>query len=118
MYIDYLETAGQGWVAEVDGEVAAFSYADKQDGSIWALFVSPRYEGQGMAKRLLALATDYLFDLGHDSIRLSTGPDTRADRFYAAQGWTREVPGGALDAREVCYTLRNPQAMPVSSARA
>ena len=89
MYADYLEAAGRGWVAEVDGEVAAFCYAAKEDGSIWALFVAPRHEGRGLAKRLLGLAVDYLFDLGYDTVTLSTGSDTRADRFYAAQGWTR-----------------------------
>lgn len=35
MYEDYLESSGRGWVAEIEGEVAAFSYADKHEGSIW-----------------------------------------------------------------------------------
>ena len=106
MYVDYLEADGRGWVAEVDGEVAAFCYAAREDGSIWALFVAPRHEGRGLAKHLLRLAVDYLFDLGHASVTLSTGADTRADRFYAAQGWTR----GACREHEVVYTIRNPLA--------
>jgi GNAT superfamily N-acetyltransferase len=104
MYVEYLEAAGRGWVAEVDGEVAAFCYAAKEDGSIWALFVAPRHEGLGLAKRLLGLAVDYLFDFGHDSVTLSTGSDTRADRFYAAQGWTRGEPRE----HEVVFTLNKP----------
>ncbi|MGJ9416407.1 GNAT family N-acetyltransferase [Massilia sp. CMS3.1] len=89
MYEDYLEAAGRGWVAEIDGEVAAFCYADKHDGSIWALFVNPGDEGQGMAKRLLGLAVNWIFELGHASARLDTTANTRADRFYRLQGWER-----------------------------
>ncbi len=64
MYADFLEKDGRGWVALVDGEIVAFSYANKIDGSIWALFVDPRYEGQGLGKQLLSLATAWLFSLG------------------------------------------------------
>lgn len=101
MYRDYLERLGRGWVAEVDGHVVGFSYADKTDASIWALFVSQDYEGRGIAKRLLAVAVDWLFELGHDSVHLSTSRDTRADRFYAAQGWTRSV----LNERDAGFRL-------------
>ena len=101
MYEDYLDRQGRGWVAEVDGVVAAFCYADREEASIWALFVSPPYEGQGLGKALLALAVAWLFDLGHGRIKLGTTPATRADRFYAAQGWTR-LPG---EGREVEYVL-------------
>ncbi|MEO5932328.1 MAG: GNAT family N-acetyltransferase [Duganella sp.] len=89
MYRDYLELLGRGWVMEVDGEVVGFCYADKRDASIWALFVSPPFEGRGIAKRLLSAAVDWLFELGHDSVHLSTSKDTRADKFYTGQGWTR-----------------------------
>ena len=91
MYRDYLELLGRGWVAEVEGEVVGFSYADKNDASIWALFVSPDYEGRGIAMRLLQFAVDWLFALGHESVHLSTSKDTRADRFYTGQGWTRSL---------------------------
>ena len=104
MYVDFLEKSGRAWVAERQGEVVAFCYADKENASIWALFVRPGEEGQGLAKALLQLAVDWLFALGHDCIHLSTTPGTRADRFYAAQGWLR-APG---DASEVHFTLRKP----------
>ena len=103
MYEDYLAYSGRGWVAEVGGAVVGFSYADRKNSSIWALFVSPEYEGQGLAKRLLKLAVDWLFELGQDSVHLSTAANTRADRFYAAQGWTREV----TNPTEVRYELTN-----------
>lgn len=101
MYRDYLELLGRGWVAEVDGEVVGFSYADKADASIWALFVSQDHEGRGIAKRLLQVAVDWLFALGHESVHLSTSKDTRADRFYAGQGWTRSV----LNERDAGFRL-------------
>ncbi len=87
MYADFLEKDGRGWVALVDGDVVAFSYANRIDGSIWALFVEPRFEGQGLGKQLLSLATDWLFSLGFRRVTLSTGTLTRAAQFYTRLGW-------------------------------
>jgi GNAT superfamily N-acetyltransferase len=101
MYEDFLEKAGRGWVAEYEGEVVAFSYADKTNASIWALFVRPGHEGQGLAKSLLKYAVDWLFETGHDRVCLTTGANTRADRFYAAQGWRRQP----ISATEIGYSL-------------
>ncbi len=103
MCSDYLDRLGRGWVAELGGEMVGFSYADRTDSSIWALFVDPGREGLGAGKRLLRLAADWLFEIGNDEIRLGTEAHTRADRFYAAQGWTRE---GMKDDVEVWYRLR------------
>jgi len=103
MYRDYLEALGRGWVAELDGEIIGFSYADRTDASIWALFVDPAHEGLGAGKQLLGLAAHWLFEIGNDEIRLGTAANTRADRFYAAQGWTRE---GMRDEVEVGFRLR------------
>jgi GNAT superfamily N-acetyltransferase len=101
MYEDYLELLGRGWVAEVDGVVAGFCYANKTNSTIWALFISKQYEGRGIAKHLLNLAVKWLFEQGQEFVRLSTGAETRADRFYASQGWTRE----RVDGQEVFYLL-------------
>lgn len=105
MYEDYLDRQGRGWVAEVDGVIAAFSYADREHASIWALFVSPEYEGRGLGKALLELAVNWLFGLGHEHVTLSTTPGTRADRFYAAQGWARTSTGSEGRGNEVGYVL-------------
>lgn len=104
MYEDYLERSGRGWVAVSNGEIVGFSYADNTDASIWALFIQPGQEGRGLGKALLAQATDWLFGQGHERIRLTTGAGTRADRFYAAQGWQREPVGES----EIAYTLARP----------
>lgn len=42
-----------------------------------------------MSRIRLAVRENVLFEQGADSVHLTTGADTRADRFYAAQGWTR-----------------------------
>ena len=104
MYEDFLEKDGGGWIAQVDGVTVAFSYANRLDGSIWALFVDPAHEGKGLAKALLGLATAWLFDIGFAEITLDTGAGTRADLFYARQGWTRGDAGAA----DVRYTLARP----------
>lgn len=105
MYERYLEKSGRGWVAESAGAIVAFCCADKIDASIWALFVKPGHEGRGLGKALLQRAADWLFELGHERVHLTTGADTRADRFYAAQGWARN-PAGASD---IGYSLTRRQ---------
>lgn len=102
MYADHLGPLGQSWVCEVDGKIVGFSAAALRDASIWALFVLPEYECRGIGKRLLALATEWLFAQGAPRIVLGTATSTRADAFYAKQGWRR---GKMLDAIEVEFTL-------------
>jgi len=102
MYHDYLTTLGQGWLCEEDGQILGFSVADVRDGSIWALFVRPDSESRGIGRTLLEMACDWLFAQGHPKVSLSTGIGTRADRFYEAHGWQRELRPGD---REVSYTL-------------
>jgi GNAT superfamily N-acetyltransferase len=104
MYEDFLEQSGRGWVAEIDSEIVAFCYADKENVSIWALFVGPGHEGQGLGQSLLKQAVDWLFELGHDRVHLTTGANTRADRFYSEQGWMR-TPLGSTD---IEYSLTKP----------
>ena len=103
-YHEYLSDVGKGWVCELRGQVLGFSVASLEDNSIWALFVMPEHEGKGIGKRLLKLATDWLFEKGAPSIILSTTIGTRADRWYEMRGWTREEvrPDG-----EVQYRLYN-----------
>jgi ribosomal protein S18 acetylase RimI-like enzyme len=69
MYQDYLELLGRGWVAKVDGAVVGFCYANQTDSSIWALFISPEYEGRGIARQLLAFAVNWLFEQGREFVR-------------------------------------------------
>jgi GNAT superfamily N-acetyltransferase len=94
-----LLTHRRGWVAERNGEIVAFSMADKADWSIFALFVLPEYEGRGLGCRLLQQALDWLWDCGAERVWLSTSPRTRAARFYTKAGWTQTGEAAYGDVR-------------------
>lgn len=86
-------------VAEEAGEVVAFSCANHQTGLIWALFVDPAHEGHGHGRALLDAALAGLAAAGHAQAWLTTGADTRAERFYRRHGW-RDM-GRSLDGQIV-----------------
>lgn len=92
------EGDSRGWVAEKGTDIVAFSIADRQSCSIFALFVLPDYEGRGLGSRLLALALRWLGENGVDLVWLTTDPDTRAARFYSHKGWVLmgSAPNGEL----------------------
>ncbi len=75
------------WVWEQDGTVQGFSVADPRDGTIFGLFIHPDYEGRGIARALLPRACEDLRTAGFSVATLTTGPGTRAERFYRANGW-------------------------------
>jgi len=75
------------WVWEEGGAVQGFSVADPRDGTIFGLFVHPDYEGRGLARALLPLACEDLRAAGFSVATLTTGPGTRAERFYRLNGW-------------------------------
>ena len=79
----------KGWVAEQGDEIVAFSMADRANGSIFALFVLPGYEGRGLGGRLLDLALQWLWGEGAGRVWLTTSPGTRAERFYVQRGWVQ-----------------------------
>ena len=94
-----LLTHRRGWVAARNGEIVAFSMADKANCSIFALFVLAEYEGRGLGSRLLTLALDWLWDSGAERVWLSTSPGTRAARFYAKRGWSQTGEAAYGDVR-------------------
>jgi GNAT superfamily N-acetyltransferase len=77
------------------GSIKGFSAGDPRDGSIFALFVDPAFEGQGIGQVLILAACRSLAAAGHRIARLSTDPGTRAERFYLRNGWLAK----GLDAR-------------------
>ncbi len=96
---------GRGWVAIEEGRLLGFSIALTDPPRIWALFIAPEQEGRGLGQRLLQEAVDWLWSEGASVIRLSTDPDTRAERFYDQQGW-RAV--GTNDSGETVFELHRP----------
>ena len=90
-YAREITATGRGWVMEVNdgngGEIVGFAVGNLKDGSIWALFVDPAHEGRGYGRRLHNAVVTWLFDQGLTYLWLTTGPDTRAFRFYKRAGW-------------------------------
>ena len=84
----YITVRGKGWVCFVDDTMAGFAIADLQDHNIWALFVLPGYEGQGIGQGLQRLMLDWYFGQTKETVWLGTAPGTRAERFYTKSGWT------------------------------
>jgi GNAT superfamily N-acetyltransferase len=72
------------------GLIKGMSAGDPRDGSIWALFVDPAFEGQGIGQALILAACTSIAAAGHRTARLSTDPGTRAERFYLRNGWLAE----------------------------
>lgn len=97
-----IEVTGRGWVIETEGNIVAFAVGNAATGSIWALFVEPGHEGRGYGRQLHDTMVAWLWEQGHDRLWLTTGPGTRAARFYEAAGW-RQV-GETAD--ELRYELR------------
>lgn len=96
---DWFVGAGRIWLAEAHGTVAGFAAGDPRDGTIWALFVDPDYEGQGLGAELLAKVCKDLRADGYQVLRLSTDPETKAARLYARLGWEAQghLPDGELE---------------------
>jgi GNAT superfamily N-acetyltransferase len=86
-YLVEIEVTGRGWVVESAGNIVAFAVGNAATGGIWALFVEPGHEGKGYGRQLHDIMIAWLWEQGHDRLWLTTGPGTRAARFYEAAGW-------------------------------
>lgn len=81
---------GPLWLWDEAGLIKGFAAGDPRDGTIWALFIDPSHERQGIGKALFAHTCEDMKNSGHDKLTLYTAQGTRAERFYRAAGW-REV---------------------------
>jgi len=86
-YKQYITLRGKGWVCETDGQVTGFAIADLEDHNVWALFVLPGFEGNGIGRQLHDTMLDWYFTQTKNAIWLSTSPGTRAEGFYLKAGW-------------------------------
>jgi GNAT superfamily N-acetyltransferase len=82
------------FVWEDAGQVVGFSAPDPRDGSIWALFVDPAYEGRGIGRALFERACAVLWQAGYMRLWLTTDRGTRAEAFYRAAGWEVTATSG------------------------
>lgn len=86
-YVEYLTRRGKGWVAEMGGQIVGFAIADLQGHSIWALFVHPDADRQGIGRDLHDTLLAWYFGQTAQPLWLSTAPGTRAEGFYRRAGW-------------------------------
>ncbi|HEU4560494.1 MAG TPA: GNAT family N-acetyltransferase [Longimicrobium sp.] len=87
---EMMRSTSRAWVAEEDGEVVAFSMANAEEATVWAMFVRPEFEGRGIGRELMRLAEEWLFSRGCGEIWLLTDrdPQVRANGFYQRLRWT------------------------------
>ena len=76
--VEYLTLRGKGWVCENDGTIIGFAIADLIDNNIWALFVHPDFEGNGIGKILHDTMMDWYFTQQKETVWLSTDASTKA----------------------------------------
>jgi GNAT superfamily N-acetyltransferase len=98
---DWIFENGTFWVWEEAGAVQGFSVADPRDGTIFGLFIHPDFEGRGIGRVLLPKACEDLQAAGFAAATLTTGPGTRAERFYRTNGW-QEI--GRRDDGQIIFT--------------
>lgn len=84
---EFLFERGKGWVCEINGEIVGFSIVDMKEKNVWALFLHPDFEMQGIGRKLHDVMMDWYFEQTKDTIWLGTSPDTRAETFYRKSGW-------------------------------
>ncbi|MCU0436755.1 MAG: GNAT family N-acetyltransferase [Raineya sp.] len=86
-YETFIVEYGKGWVCEMNAQIAGFAVVDLLKNNIWALFIHPHYEKQGIGRKLHHIMLDWYFSQTQTSVWLSTGNKTRAKDFYKKLGW-------------------------------
>ena len=99
---EFLKVRGKGWVCEYEKHIVGFSIVDLRENNVWALFVTPGYEGKGIGKRLHQLLLDWYFLQTSNTIWLGTAFNTRAEKFYRMQGW---VEAGLHGTKEIKFEM-------------
>ena len=85
--LEFMTKRGKGWVCEIDDQIVGFSIADLKENNIWALFVHPNYDKQGIGRQLHDLMLNWYFNQTTKDLWLGTEPGTRAEIFYRKLGW-------------------------------
>ena len=90
---DYLVNRGKGWVCESNGEIVGFAIADLYEDNIWALFVNPDFEKQGIGRKLHEIMMDWYFSQRKRN-RLAGHISRHAGRFILSES--------RLERRQAC----------------
>jgi GNAT superfamily N-acetyltransferase len=86
--LDFITNRGKGWICEIDSKIIGFSIVDLKERNVWALFINPDYERNGIGKQLQKIMLDWYFKQTSHNIWLGTDPKTRAEHFYRKSGWS------------------------------
>ena len=84
---EFLTVRGKGWVCEINNSIVGFSIVDLKENNIWALFLNPEFEKQGIGRQLHDIMLDWYFEQTNKNVWLGTSPNTRAEIFYRKAGW-------------------------------
>lgn len=82
-----------------------FGVLDLTRRNVWALFVTPEFEGRGIGSALLTNMVELAFREGNAPVWLTTMPNTRAERFYRSAGWRQT---GVTERGELRFELALP----------
>lgn len=100
---EYLCKRGKGWVYVLEDHIRGFGILDLQESKIWALFVHPDFEKNGIGRRLHdQMLQEYFSHQKSIPLWLSTDQNTRAEKFYRNAGWTDRGPYGKT---EIQFTM-------------
>ena len=84
---EFITARGKGWVCEINGEIVGFSIVDLKEHNVWALFLNPAFEKQGLGRQLHDVLLNWYFNQTAQTVWLGTSPGTRAELFYRKAGW-------------------------------
>ncbi|MGZ3865126.1 MAG: GNAT family N-acetyltransferase [Bacteroidia bacterium] len=101
-YLEFMTQRGKGWVCEINDNIVGIAIADLKDKNIWALFVSPEYEGKRIGKQLQTYMLNWYFSRTKETVWLGTAPNTRAEKFYELTGWKKV---GAVNKGETKFEM-------------
>jgi GNAT superfamily N-acetyltransferase len=90
----FLTIKGKGWICDIDEQIVGFAIVDLSENNIWALFLDPRFEGKGIARKLQQLMLDWYFSQTQTTVWLGTTPNTRAEQFYRKTRWVEAGMNG------------------------
>ncbi|MFC7773449.1 GNAT family N-acetyltransferase [Flavobacterium sp. GCM10027622] len=94
---EFMFERGKGWVCEIDQTIVGFAIADLKENNIWALFLDPKYEKQGIGRKLHQMMMDWYFSQTNEKVWLGTAFNTRAEEFYRKAGWTEAGTNGSKE---------------------
>ena len=101
---EFITVRGKGWVCEIDNQIVGFAIADLKENNIWALFLDPKHEKNGIGRQLHKTMLDWYFTQTKNKIWLGTAFNTRAEQFYRKAGWTEVGTNGAKEIKfEMTY---------------